>query len=209
MPPENRFPKIFPIPIFPCFCQQFSPHTFSNTYVGKKMQSQSSERLYQKEYKIHLFSPLNRKAKPTQLVTISIIGKTKVYFPRVGGVQVHNDCPPVILNVVRLQKRKISVLWLNTSLNWNTFNKLSTRRQYNGKLNQVLQICKGCKKLMIWLAPTNIGREKKRWTVLLGRNYWFSAFEGKKPDFRAKQICDETIPSSLWGREKKQHFSNA
>ena len=173
------------------------------------MQSQSSERLYQKEYKIHLFSPLSRKAKPTQLVTISIIGKTKVYFPRVGGVQVHNDCPPVILNVVRLQKRKISVLWLNTSLNWNTFNKLSTRRQYNGKLNQVLQICKGCKKLMIWLAPTNIGREKKRWTVLLGRNYWFSAFEGKKPDFRAKQICDETIPSSLWGREKRKYFSNA
>ena len=75
--------------------------------------------------------------------------------------------------------------------------------------NQVLQICKSHKKLMVWLGPTNIGREKKRWTVLLRRNYWFSAFEGKKPDFRAKQICDETIPSSLWGREKKKYFSNA
>ena len=165
-----------------------------------------------------------------------------------------------------------------TSLRWNTFNKLSTRRQYNEKLrdgsrmnfrkssrgggsfsiqkfilqildlyraffrtfsekncntfffqkwggggrrleffrkftrfgsvtrpNQVLQICKSYKKLMVWLAPTNIGREKKRWTVLLGRNYWFSAFEGKKPDFRAKQICDETIPSLVWGGEKKRY----
>ena len=65
------FQKIFPIPFFlisPCICQQFSPHTFSNTYVGKKMHSQSRERFYRKEYKIHLFySPKKEKKSPPNL----------------------------------------------------------------------------------------------------------------------------------------------
>ena len=50
-------------PYFPCICQQFSPHTFSNTYVGKKTHSQSSEKFYRKRYKRRLFFPLKKKSK--------------------------------------------------------------------------------------------------------------------------------------------------